>query len=71
MTMTREKFRSRYEELKQIVSGKGNAIAERAGCDETRFINAIAGRIKSEELLIPLYSAMEEVAREEVNKIQI
>lgn len=64
-------FRERYDGLKQLLLGKQFEIAAKAGCNPVRVINAIHGRIVSPELLEPIMDAMEEVAREELEKIQL
>lgn len=64
-------FRERYDGLKQLLLGKQFEIADKAGCNPMRVINAISGKIVSPELLQPIMDAMEEVAREEMEKIQL
>lgn len=64
-------FKERYEGIKQLLVGKQFDIAAKAGCNPVRVVNAISGRIVSPELLEPILEAMEEVAREELQKIQL
>lgn len=70
-TITPIIFRKRYEGMKQLLVGKKFDIAAKANCNPVRVVNAIAGRIASPELLEPILQAMEEVAREELQKIQL
>lgn len=64
-------FARRWQELKRILHGKVPEIADRAGTDVVRFMNATQRKIKSPELLGPMYEAMEQVAREELEKIKL
>lgn len=64
-------FARRWQELKPILYGKVPEIADRAGTDVVRFMNATQRKIKSPELLGPMYEAMEEVAREEQKKLNL
>lgn len=64
-------FKQRYDGMKQLLLGKQFEIAEKAGCNPMRVVNAISGKIVSPELLEPILEAMEDVAREELEKIQL
>lgn len=64
-------FRDRWDELKTVLQGKKREIAERAGCSVKRVDNAISLQIVSHDLLQPILNAMEEIAREELEKIQL
>lgn len=64
-------FRERFLVLKPLLKGKNFEVANRAGCSPNRVINSISGKIVSPELLQPILDAMEEVAREEMEKIKL
>ena len=64
-------LRERWDVLKPVLQGNKREIANRAGCSVKRVDNAISMQIVSHDLLKPILCAMEEVAREELEKIQI
>lgn len=64
-------FRERFEVIKPLLKGDYFEVAKRAGCNPSRVVNAIYGKIVSPDLLQPIMDAMEEVAREELKKIQL
>lgn len=64
-------FRERYEVMKPLLKGRKIEVATRVGCSPKRVANAISGQIASPELLEPILEAMKELAREELQKIQL
>lgn len=64
-------LRERWDVLKPVLQGRKKEIALRAGCSVKRIDNAISMQIVSPELLKPILEAFEEVAREELEKIQL
>ena len=64
-------LRERWDVLKPVLQGNKREIARRAGCSVKRIDNAISMQIVSSKLLQPILDAMEEVAREEMEKIKL